>query len=162
GKMKLFVPKESAAGERRAAISADAVKKLTAQGFAVSVEQGAGMEAGIADEALSQMGASTITDAIAAAREADVMLCVQLPPEELRQALRSGALLIGMLAPFNHRAELETLVKQGVLPFALEFLPRTSRAQSMDVLSSQSNLAGYRAVIEGAQAMGKAFPMLMT
>ena len=157
--MLIGIPAETAAGESRVAATPETVKKLVAQGHAVSVQAGAGLRASVTDEAYAAVGAQLV-DA-AAALGAEMVLKVRSPaPAELAQ-MKPGAVLVGMLEPFNAEG-LQRLATAGVTGFALEAAPRTTRAQSMDVLSSQANIAGYKAVIMAADRYQKFFPMLMT
>jgi NAD(P) transhydrogenase subunit alpha len=166
--MKIAIPRERRANETRVAASPDTVKKLVALGAEVAVEAGAGENAAFLDEAYRTAGASIAGDEAAALKDADIVLKVQRPlakteggPDELA-LMKSGAILIGMLSPYADRALVKAYAERGIVAFAMEFLPRITRAQGMDVLSSQSNLAGYRAVLEGAVAFGRAMPMMMT
>ncbi len=165
--MKLAVPKERREGEARAAATPDSVKKLIALGFEVTVESGAGAGASIADEQFAAAGARIVSDAAAALADADVILRVQRPmtAAEGRDELagvKRGAILIGMLAPYASKEQIQAYAAAGVSAIALELVPRITRAQSMDVLSSQANLAGYRAVLDAAYEFGRAIPMMMT
>ena len=166
--MKIAIPKERRPGEARVAASPDTVKRLRALGLDVIVETGAGDGASIPDQAFADAGASIAPDAAAALRAADIVLKVQRPlsadeggSDEIA-LFRDGAVLVGLLAPYQNREDLEAYARQGITAFAMELVPRISRAQSMDALSSQSNLAGYRAVIDAAGEFGRAFPMMMT
>ncbi len=157
--MLIGVPAETAAGESRVAATPETVKKLVAQGHAVSVQAGAGVRASVTDEAYAAAGAQLVDGA--AALGADMVLKVRSPaPAELAQ-MKPGAVLVGMLEPFNAEG-LQRLAAANLTAFALEAAPRTTRAQSMDVLSSQANIAGYKAVIMAADRYQKFFPMLMT
>ena len=157
--MLIGIPAETAAGESRVAATPETVKKLVAQGHAVSVQAGAGLRASVTDEAYAAVGAQLV-DA-AAALGAEMVLKVRSPaPAELAQ-MKPGAVLVGMLEPFNAEG-LQRLAAANVTGFALEAAPRTTRAQSMDVLSSQANIAGYKAVVMAADRYQKFFPMLMT
>lgn len=157
--MLLGVPKENTPGETRVAATPETVKKLKAQGHDVCVESGAGVASSAPDDLYRAAGAS-IVDA-AGAWAADLVLKVRAPlPGELA-SLRSGATVVGMLNPFD-REGLQRLAQTGVTSFALEAAPRTTRAQSMDVLSSQANIAGYKAVMIAANQYQRLFPMLMT
>jgi NAD(P) transhydrogenase subunit alpha len=166
--MKVGVPKERRPGERRVAASPDTVKRLVAQGVEVLFESGAGAGARLADQAFTDAGAKLEADVAALYRAADVVLKVRRPlgpgEGELDEMalLRKGQVLIGMLNPHQNREQVEAYAKAGVTAFALELLPRTTRAQAMDVLSSQANLAGYRAVIDGLAEFDRVMPMLMT
>lgn len=157
--MLIGVPRERAAGETRVAATPETVKKLIAQGHALCIERGAGLAASITDEAFAAVGAALGDQAQALA--APLVLKVRAPePEELPLMQRGGA-LVGMLNPFD-RPGLERLAAAGLTAFALEAAPRTTRAQSMDVLSSQANIAGYKAVMIAADKYQRFFPMLMT
>jgi NAD(P) transhydrogenase subunit alpha len=166
--MKIGIAKERRANELRVAVSPDTVKKLIGLGAEVAIEAGAGLGSAYTDESYAAAGASIAADERAAIGDADVVLKVQRPlaaaeggPDELA-LIKSGAVLVGILAPFADRAAVEAYARQRVDAFAMEFMPRITRAQAMDVLSSQSNLAGYRAVIDAAAEFGRAFPMMMT
>ena len=166
--MKVGVPKERRAGERRVAASPDTVKRLVGQGVEVLFEAGAGAGARIADQAFADAGAKVENDVAALYRDADVVLKVRRPLGEGEgdldemALLRQGQVLVGMLNPYQNREQVDAYAKAGVTAFALELLPRTTRAQAMDVLSSQANLAGYRAVIDGLAEFDRVMPMLMT
>jgi NAD(P) transhydrogenase subunit alpha len=158
----IAVTKERRAGETRVAAVPETVKKLIAAGFAVTVETGAGAGASYPDSDYEAAGATiakTLKDALS---KADVLFKVRAPEAEEIAALNTGAIVVALLNPYQERAAVDALAKQGASAFAMEFIPRISRAQAMDALSSQANLAGYRAVIEAAEAFGKAFPMMMT
>lgn len=160
--MKIAVIKESAAHEQRAAIAPDAVKKYVALGCSVTVEAGAGAGSAISDDVLKTAGATIAASAADAVKGADVVLCVQSPSDAVLDAMPKEALLVGCLAPLDAGTDLSRYTSRGISAFAMELLPRISRAQSMDVLSSQSNLAGYRAVIDAVAQFGKVVPMMMT
>lgn len=157
--MQIGVPAEVVGGETRVAVTPETVKKLKAQGHTVRLQSGAGLAASAPDAAYEAVGAE-ITDA-AGAYSADIVLKVRCPLDAEVPLLKSGSVMVGMLNPFD-RAGLERLAKAGVTAFALEAAPRTSRAQSMDVLSSQANIAGYKAVMMAAERYQRFFPMLMT
>jgi H+-translocating NAD(P) transhydrogenase subunit alpha len=160
--MKLAIVKERRAHERRVAATPDSVKRLAAMGLEVAVETGAGAGAYIADDAFAASGATIAADAAAALDGAEIVLKVQRPlPEEIA-ALRPGMILIGLLRPLRNADDVAAYAKAGITAFAMELLPRITRAQAMDVLSSQANLAGYRAVLDAAAEFGRAFPMMMT
>ncbi|HSD35076.1 MAG TPA: Re/Si-specific NAD(P)(+) transhydrogenase subunit alpha [Alphaproteobacteria bacterium] len=166
--MKIAVLKERRPEETRVAASPDTVKKLVQLGASVSVETGAGEFAAFSDAAYEAAGATIAPDFATALANADVVLKVQRPlagedgaPDELG-AMKQGAVLVGILQPHADRALIDGYARRGVTAFAMEFLPRITRAQTMDVLSSQANLAGYRAVLEAANEFGRAFPMMMT
>ncbi|WP_304190925.1 Re/Si-specific NAD(P)(+) transhydrogenase subunit alpha [Phenylobacterium aquaticum] len=158
----IAVTKESRAGETRVAATPETVKKLIAAGFAVTVEAGAGLAASYQDGDYEAAGASLAKTAKAAVEKADILFKVRAPADAEIAALKSGAIVVAMLNPYQEKAALEALAAKGASAFAMEFVPRITRAQVMDVLSSQANLAGYRAVIEAAEAFGKAMPMMMT
>jgi NAD(P) transhydrogenase subunit alpha len=157
--MLIGVPAETLAGETRVAVTPETVKKLVASGHAIRVQAGAGIAASVTDAAYQAAGAE-ITDQ-SGAFSADMVLKVRTPTETEAALLRSGAVVIGMLNPFD-AAGLQRLASAGVVAFALEAAPRTTRAQSMDVLSSQANIAGYKAVMIAADKYQRFFPMLMT
>lgn len=153
---------ETATGERRVALTPETCKKLVARGAHVRVQRGAGRQSAFTDEAYADAGAELVGDADAALREADVVLCVQPPSAEVLRSLRQGTAVIGLLAPQSDAARGEAIAARGLLAFPLERLPRTTRAQSMDVLSSQAGMAGYKAVLIAAQLAPRFFPMLTT
>ena len=157
--MLIGVPAETLAGETRVAVTPETVKKLVASGHTVRVQAGAGVAASVTDGAYQTAGAE-ITDQ-AGAFSADMVLKVRTPTDAETALLKSGAVVIGMLNPFD-AAGLQRLAAAGVTGFALEAAPRTTRAQSMDVLSSQANIAGYKAVMIAADKYQRFFPMLMT
>ena len=157
--MLIGIPAETMAGETRVAATPETVKKYVAQGHKVRVQSGAGVAASVTDAAYAAVGAD-ITDA-AGVFGADLVLKVRGPSEAEIGLMKSGTALVGMLNPFD-REGLERLAKAGVTSFALEAAPRTTRAQSMDVLSSQANIAGYKAVMVAANEYQRFFPMLMT
>jgi NAD(P) transhydrogenase subunit alpha len=160
--MKLAVLKERRTGESRVAATPETVKKLKALGLDIAVETGAGDGACIVDADYSAAGASIAPDAAAALQDADIILKVRGPETAEIAGMKKGAVLIGLLAPHTEKEMASSLAAQGVVAFAMEFLPRISRAQAMDVLSSQSNLVGYKAVIDAAAQFGRAMPMMMT
>lgn len=158
----LSVIKESAAFELRAAVSADTVKRFVALGLEVRVETGTGEGSCISDEAYRQAGAQIAPSAAACLEGARIVLAVSPPAPGVIEMLAPESLLVGMLSPYANRPLLESCARRGVLAFSMELMPRISRAQTMDVLSSQANLAGYRAVIDAVAALPKATPMMMT
>jgi NAD(P) transhydrogenase subunit alpha len=158
----IAVTKERRAGETRVAATPDTVKKLIAAGFSVTVETGAGVGASIADADFEAAGASLAKTAKATLKDADILFKVRAPEADEIAALKPGVIVAAMLNAYVERPALEALAKAKATAFAMEFVPRITRAQVMDVLSSQANLAGYRAVIEGAAAYGRAMPMMMT
>ena len=165
--MKIGVPKELRDGETRVAASPDMIRKLVGSGLDVMVETGAGTKAMLPDTIYENAGASIGRDANETYSEADIILKVGAPlveGEEINELsmMKNGAVLVGLLNPLQNKAAVDAYAQAGITAFAMELLPRISRAQGMDVLSSQSNLAGYKAVIEAAATFGKAFPMMMT
>ena len=157
--MKIAVLKETAAGETRCAAIPETVKKFIALGGEVAIERGAGEQASVPDAEFEAAGAAVGTRADVL-RGAGVILCIQ-GPEDLK-GLEKAAILVGGLDPARRRNAVDGYAKAGLEALAMEWMPRITRAQSMDILSSQSNLAGYKAVIDGAAAYGRAFPMMMT
>ena len=155
--MRVGVPKESAPGERRVALVPEVVKRLAGKGVEVVVESGAG-EAALIPDALFEEAGATIGDSW----DADVVVKVAPPDDEEIGRLRRGGTLIGFLAPRTQPETLQALAAAGVTAFAMEAIPRISRAQSMDALSSQSNVSGYKAVLVAATEIGRFYPMLMT
>jgi len=166
--MRLAILKERRAGETRVAATADTVKKLTGLGLTVAVESGAGLASAIADAEYAAAGAEIVPDAAAALAGAGVVFAVQAPLAagegeiDALALIPRGALLVGVLSPHGAPERVKAYADAGIDACSLELLPRITRAQSMDVLSSQANLAGYRAVVEGAAAFGRVFPMMMT
>jgi NAD(P) transhydrogenase subunit alpha len=155
------VLKEVFPGETRVALSPEAAKKFITGGAGVLVERGAGLSAGFPDEAYAAAGAQLV-DRPSVLAKADVLLTVRPPAAADVASLRRGATIVGLLDPSRNGALLQTFAAQGLSAYAMELLPRTTRAQVMDALSSQANLAGYRAVIEAAAAFGRAMPMMTT
>lgn len=160
--MRIAVLKEAAGAEARVAASPDTVKAYVADGHDVTVVKGAGQSATFADALYKDAGASFATSNITAVKNADIVLSVTGGTPKLLSSMKSGAAITGLLSPTDNPKYVEAAAKAGVTAFALEWIPRISRAQSMDVLSSQSNLAGYRSVVEGAGIYGRALPMMMT
>lgn len=166
--VKVAVLKERRPGETRVAATPETVKKMVALGMDVTLEKDAGLEASYNDEAYKAAGAKIATNAANAVKGADVVLKVRAPlgvaEDKVNEMgmLPEKALLIGMLAPHNGKDALQAYAREGVSTLSLELIPRITRAQSMDVLSSQSNLSGYRAVLEATNAYGRSFPMMMT
>jgi NAD(P) transhydrogenase subunit alpha len=158
----IAVTRERRAGETRVAATPETVKKLIAAGFSVTVESGAGLAASCMDADYEAAGATLARDLAGALAQADILFKVRAPADEEIAALKSGATVVALLNPYQDRAVVDALAARGATAFAMEFVPRITRAQVMDALSSQANLAGYRAVIEGAEAYGKALPMMMT
>ena len=159
--MRIAIPAESYPGEARVAASPDTVKAYVKKGVTVAVQSGVGRGSNFSDADYAAAGAE-IGKGDAVHKGADVVLTIRRPAEKLIVALKSGALVVGGLEPYGDRKELETFAKSGVTAFAMELMPRITRAQSMDILSSQANLAGYKAVIDAAAIYERAFPMMMT
>ena len=160
--MQIAILKEIRKGEHRVAATPESVKKFIALGCKVNVETGAGDGSKLPDELYSTAGATITKDAAATLHGADLLLKVQSPTDDEIKLMPAGINLISLMNPLDDKGIAAKLAQQKINGFALEFIPRISRAQSMDVLSSQSNLAGYRAVIEAAIEYGRAFPMMMT
>ena len=159
--MRIGVPKETAAGEHRVALVPEVVSKLKAKGLDVVVQSGAGEDALLTDAAFAAAGAQTTGDA-AEVWGCDVVLTIAPPDPQAIRGLGSGSILIGFLAPLTSPQTTRALAEAKATAFAMESIPRISRAQAMDALSSQSNVAGYRAALLGADQMGRFYPMLMT
>jgi NAD(P) transhydrogenase subunit alpha len=157
--MKIAIAKENDAAEPRVAATPDTVKKFKSLGIDVAIEPGAGVKSGLLDADYEAMGATVSADAV---KDADIVIKVKRPDASEVASYKKGALVIAIMDPYGNDAALKVLADAGVSAFAMELMPRITRAQVMDVLSSQANLAGYRAVIEGAEAFGRAFPMMMT
>jgi len=160
--MKIAVVAERASDEARVAASPESVKKLVAAGATLVIEAGAGKGADVADAAFEAEGASIAPDLASAIGDADVILTVGGLSADDASKAKKGAIMMGVLNPHKDRARIDAYAAAGLSAFALEFVPRITRAQSMDVLSSQSNLAGYQAVLDAAAVFGRAFPMMMT
>jgi proton-translocating NAD(P)+ transhydrogenase subunit alpha len=156
------IPKERRAGETRVAATPETVKKLKGLGLDLVVETGAGSAAHFSDEDFKAQGASIAPDMASALKTADIVLKVRPPTPEETGAMKRGAILAALLSPATEKETAAKLAQAGITAFAMEFLPRISRAQAMDVLSSQANLAGYKAVIDAAAQFGRAMPMMMT
>ncbi|MBT3702394.1 MAG: NAD(P)(+) transhydrogenase (Re/Si-specific) subunit alpha, partial [Alphaproteobacteria bacterium] len=146
--MKIAIPKERRPHERRVAATPDTVKKLIGLGATVIVESGAGISAAISDDAFKDVGAEIASDAASALKDADVVFKVQGPMDDEIALIKEGAMLVSTLAPTQSRDMVKSLADRKVLACAMELMPRITRAQSMDVLSSQSNLAGYKSVLD--------------
>jgi H+-translocating NAD(P) transhydrogenase subunit alpha len=157
--VKIGIPNETAPGERRVALVPDAAARLVSDGFEVLVEAGAGAAAYFEDDAYAGAGASLVESAY---READVVIKVQKPTSEELSALREGTVLIGFLEPLTDKETTRRLAERGVTAFAMESIPRITRAQAMDALSSQSTVSGYKAALLAAERLPRFFPMLMT
>ena len=165
--MKLAIPRERRAHERRVAATPDTVKRLKGLGLEVVVEAGAGAGVSIPDEAYAAAGATVAPDYASAVGDADIVLKVARPlgageGQDEAAALKRGAVLVAMLDPYRNRDQVADFAARGLTAFAMELVPRITRAQAMDVLSSQANLAGYKAVLDAASEFGRAFPMMMT
>ncbi|HBT40606.1 MAG TPA: Re/Si-specific NAD(P)(+) transhydrogenase subunit alpha [Rhodospirillaceae bacterium] len=162
--MKIVIPKETRAGETRVAASPQVIQKLVGLGYDVAVEKGAGEGASVSDDVYKAAGASIAT--AAALKTADIVLMVNPPATSgagaLPAQMKKGAVLISQLAALTSPDDVAAYAKAGITTFAMELVPRISRAQSMDVLSSQANLAGYRAILEAAAEYGRGIPMMMT
>lgn len=159
--MRIAVLKERAGGEARVAVTPETVKKFIALGASVAIENGAGLTAALSDEDYAGAGAELGT-ASAVVKGADIVLGVQAPEVADLKGAAAGAMVAAIFDPFTQKSRVEEYAKAGFEALAMEFMPRITRAQSMDVLSSQSNLAGYKAVLASADAYGRAFPMMMT
>ncbi len=159
--MKIAVLRETADAENRVAATPETIKKLIGLGAELAIEAGAGAGASIADAAYAEAGA-TVADRAATLAGADLVLGVQGPAVADLPGMKPGAMLAAILSPFGDRARIDDYAKAGITALSMEFMPRITRAQSMDVLSSQSNLAGYKSVVDAAGAYGRAFPMMMT
>jgi NAD(P) transhydrogenase subunit alpha len=160
--MKISVPRETFPGESRAPLTPDSVGKLVQLGAQVEVEAGLGVAAGFADEAYAKAGATLTTDRQALVSSGDVVLRLRKPPVEEIPWLKPGVIHASLLDPFNEKELVQKLAERGVSAISMEFIPRTTRAQKMDVLSSQANLGGYEAVILAARYSNKIFPMMTT
>jgi len=159
--MRIAVPAEST-DEPRVAATPETVRKLLALGATVAVQSGAGLRSGVTDEAFAAVGAAIVPDLAEVLRGADVVLKVRRPSAADLAHYKRGTVAIAIMDPYGQDAALDAMARAGVDAFAMELLPRITRAQVMDVLSSQANLAGYRAVIDAAEQYGRAFPMMMT
>jgi H+-translocating NAD(P) transhydrogenase subunit alpha len=159
--VKIAVLKEGASGEQRVAATPETVKKFIGLGAMVAVESGAGVGANLADGMFADAGATVASRADVIA-DADILLGVQGPAPDSLAGVKAGAWLAASLNPFGERARVDAYAALGVEALAMEFMPRITRAQGMDILSSQSNLSGYKAVLDAAGEYGRAFPMMMT
>src|SRR6201986_637546 len=157
--MKSAVAKEIDSAEPRVAASPDTVKKFKALGAEVAVEPGAGIKSGLLDSVFTAVGATVSADAL---KDADIIIKVKRPEASELSNYKRGTLVVAIMDPYGNDAALKAMADAGVAAFAMELMPRITRAQVMGVLSSQANLAGYRAVIEAAESFGRAFPMMMT
>jgi len=160
--MNIVVLRESEAGEARVALMPDSVQKLVALKASVSIESGAGLGAARTDDDYRSAGATISEDQTALLAAADILVTVNRPPREDFQQLRKGAVVLGFLRPLDEPAELTPALEHGLTTFAMELVPRITRAQSMDALSSMATVAGYKAVLLGANRIPRMFPLLMT
>ena len=160
--MRIAVPAETQADETRVAATPETIRKFIALGAVVAVQTGAGTASGVPDEEYHAAGAEIAATALEAISNADVVLKVRRPAAGELDGLKRGALVVAIMDPYGHENALHAMAEAGATAFAMEFMPRITRAQVMDVLSSQANLAGYRAVIDGAAEYGRALPMMMT
>ena len=160
--MKIAIVKETRAYETRVAGSPEVVKNLIGLGFQVVVQQDAGRDASFTDAAFRDAGATIAKDARAALKGAGMVFKIQAPQAGEIPAIKKGTILVASLGALSNPKEMQALARAGLTSFAMELMPRISRAQSMDILSSQSNLAGYKAVLDAASEFGRAFPMMMT
>ena len=161
GGMRIAIVRETARGETRVAATPETIKKFAGLGASLAVEQGAGLAASIPDSAYAEAGAEVLP-AGAAVKDADIVLAVQAPDPVSLAGAKPGAWVAAVFDPFGQRDRVDAYAKAGLEALAMEFMPRITRAQSMDVLSSQSNLSGYKAVLAAANQYGRAFPMMMT
>ena len=160
--MNIAVLNETAGGEARVALMPESVQKLVAAKASVSVESGAGLGAARTDEDFTNAGATIATDRNALLAEADVLVVVSRPSEEDLKRMKRGAVVIGFLRPLDEPAKLVPALENGLTTFSMELVPRITRAQAMDALSSMATVAGYKAVLMGADRIPRMFPMLMT
>jgi len=160
--MRIVVPKETAAGERRVALVPESIKKLIQAGYEVGVETGAGEAAGFPDAAYREVGAAVESDRRALVASADLLLKVTAPSADETAAMKPGAVYLGSLMPLRHLDAVRALAAKNVTAFATDAIPRTTRAQPMDTLSSMANIAGYKGVLLAAAELNRYFPMLMT
>ncbi|MEG9884943.1 MAG: Re/Si-specific NAD(P)(+) transhydrogenase subunit alpha [Hyphomicrobiales bacterium] len=160
--MKIVILRERRPRETRVAASPDSVKSLSGKGADVTIESGAGRQSNIADASFKAAGAKIARSPEKAVKEADVILAVRRPPQDIIATMKSGAVLIGLLSPYGDAEGLESMASYGITAFAMELMPRIARAQPMDAISSQANLSGYKAVIDAAARFGRAMPMMMT
>lgn len=160
--LKIAIPKTTAPHEKRVAASPETVKKLTEMGCAIQIESGAGADSAITDDMFKEAGAKITKTAADACKGADIVLAVQAPQDDEVKLLPKGSLLLCQINPYNNGPLIKSLASAGVDAFAMELMPRITRAQAMDVLSSQANLAGYKAVLDATEHFGRALPMMMT
>ena len=160
--MRLVIPKESLSGERRTSATPETVKKMIRLGAEVAIESGAGAAVGFSDDIYAELGAEIVSDRAALMSSADMVLRLRKPELDEVAMLKSGCIHVSYLDPFNERELITALAKQGVTAVSMEMIPRSTRSQKMDALSSQANLAGYVAVMLAAARLPRIFPMLMT
>ena len=160
--LKIAIAKESGEFEKRVAVSPETVKRLKDLKCTLSVQSGAGEGASFTDQAFKDAGAKITKTTAETLKGADIVLSVAPPTSDVLKHIKKGALLVGLLAPYSDKTIVNECKKAGIDAFSMELVPRTTRAQSMDVLSSQSNLAGYKAVLDAAEHFSRAFPMMMT
>lgn len=160
--MRIAVLDETKNGEPRVAATPETVKKLMALGASFAIEKGAGNASSISDADFEAAGAAIAKNAVDALKDADVVLAVRRPKGDLAAKMKKGALVLSIMDPYGNAEALQPFADKGIATFAMELMPRITRAQVMDVLSSQANLAGYRAVLDAAEVYGRAFPMMMT
>ena len=160
--LKIAIPKATTPDEKRVAASPETVKKLCGLGAEIRIETQAGLESAVTDEMFKDSGAKIAKSAEEALKGANVILSVQAPSDEEIKLIPKGALLICQMNPYNNKAIIEKLASAGISVFAMELVPRITRAQAMDVLSSQANLAGYKSVLDATEQYGRAMPMMMT
>ncbi len=160
--MQITVLRERLPGERRVALMPESVKKLVAAGASVTVESGAGLEAGATDDDYKAAGATTSQDVAAMLAATDVLPCVNRPTDEIQSQLRADAVIMGFLRPLDEAQALSSMVQAGMTVFAMELVPRITRAQVMDALSSMATVVGYKAVLTAADRVPRMFPLLMT
>lgn len=160
--MRIAVPSETHGNETRVAVTPDTIKRLANLGAAFVIQAGAGTASGISDAEYEGAGATIAGSAADTVKDADIVLQVRRPDGKALAGAKSGAIVLAIMDPYGNEAALKELADAKVSAFAMEFMPRITRAQSMDVLSSQANLAGYRAIIDGAAEYGRALPMMMT
>jgi NAD(P) transhydrogenase subunit alpha len=160
--MQIVIPAETDPAEGRVAATPETVKKLAGLGAEVRVQAGAGLKSGFLDTEYAQAGAVVAPDAQATTKDADIVLRVRRPDAAEIAGAKRGAAVVAIMDPYGHDGELQSLAAAGFCAFAMEFMPRITRAQTMDVLSSQANVAGYRAVIDAAAEYGRVIPMMMT
>ncbi|MAV72853.1 MAG: NAD(P)(+) transhydrogenase (Re/Si-specific) subunit alpha [Halieaceae bacterium MED-G27] len=160
--MRLVIPKESLSGERRTSATPETVKKMIRLGADVAIESGAGAAVGFSDDVYAELGAEIVSDRAALMSSADMVLRLRKPEHDEVAMLKAGCIHVSYLDPFNERELITALAKQGVTAVSMEMIPRSTRSQKMDALSSQANLAGYVAVMLAAARLPRIFPMLMT